>query len=366
MRCASKERRGLGQHAIGPSRDHGWILRVLAAACVCVAVLCLSWRIVPTGESAEAIPIFDAHNQYDKGLTAEEMISLMDAAGVQRTFLSSRGRGESFVLQAGSQYPKRILPLIATKGPGVEDDDARSQSTHLPGKNRTSPTQSTTAGSEGLGPYLQRAVKDKRYYGIAELLVFHAEKDFNSGVVMPQRAIMPDDPKVALVAGLDASRNWPLLLHIEFGQTGDLRQTYMEKFEQLLEAHPNLPIVLMHMGQLDPDETARLIAAHQNLYLLTGHVDYGSNGPQLNPHTFEAPWTVMFQQGKLVDGWRRLFIKYPDRFIYATDNVQVNNWRKGYANEVRHWRQAFADLPPDVANHIAHQNAERLWHLPPP
>lgn len=359
--------RFVSEDALGPHLNRRCSLGVFVAACACVAVLCLSWRTVPTGESAEGIPIFDAHNQYDKGLTAEEIISLMDAAGVQRMFFSSRGRGEDFVLQAGSRYPKRILPLITTKGPDVEDNNARSGSNAHPSRSGTSsPTQSATTHSEGLGPFLQRAVKDKRYYGIAELLVFHAEKDFNSGVVMPQRAIMPDDPKVELVAGIDASRNWPLLLHIEFGQTGDLRQTYMEKFEQLLKAHPNLPIVLMHMGQLDPDETGRLIAAHPNLYLLTGRVNYGGNGPQLNPHAFVTPSTVMFQNGRLLAAWQQLFIKYPDRFIFAIDNVQVNDWRKGYLKEVLHWRQAFADLPPDVANHIAHQNAERLWHLPSP
>jgi Amidohydrolase len=344
MGFASAGPRGAGELSSGRLPNHRWIFRVLLAAFVLCAVCCPSWRVLPSGESAEDIPILDAHNQYDEGLTAEEMIALMDAAGVQRTFFSARGHnGDAFVLHAADLYPKRILPLIWTKGNSQFEADTNA-----------------------LARRLQQALKDKHYYGIAELLVFHAEKDFNSGVVMPQRAIMPDDPKVALVAGIDASRKWPLLLHIEFGQTGDLRQTYMEKFEQLLTANPNLPIVLMHMGQLDPDEANRLIAAHQNLYFITGRVNYGSNGPQLNPHQFVAPWTVMFQQDKLVDGWRQLFVKYPDRFIYATDNVQVNDWRKGYVNEVRHWRQAFAELPPDVANDIAHQNAERLWHLPPP
>lgn len=74
----------------------------------------------------------------------------------------------------------------------------------------------------------------------------------------------------------------------------------------------------------------------------------------------------MFQNGKLLPAWQQLFIKYPDRFIFAIDNVQVNDWREGYVKEVMHWRQAFAELPLHVANHIAHQNAEQLWHLPPP
>lgn len=90
--------------------------------------------------------------------------------------------------------------------------------------------------------------------------------------------MMPDDPIVASAARVAESRNWPLLVHIEFGQIGDLRQTYMEKFEQLLAATPTLPIVLMHLGQLGPDDASRLLAAHQNLYLLTGRVDYGGGG----------------------------------------------------------------------------------------
>ncbi len=56
---------------------------------------------------------------------------------------------------------------------------------------------------------------------------------------------------------------------------------------------------------------------------------------------------------------------HPDRFILAFDNVWEDNWGEYYLSQIRSWRKALGDLPPDAAHAVAHRNAERLWRLPP-
>ncbi|MDR3561166.1 MAG: amidohydrolase family protein [Negativicutes bacterium] len=291
---------------------------------------------------AEQIPIFDAHNQSFDGVTAEEVISLMNAAGVQRTFFASEFPWhDSSVLKAAEKYPKRILPLLRTKG-GREFE----------------------ANDANLRELLGSADKDPRYFGMAELLIYHASKP---NINMPlERKLSLSDEKVKWVVAFTEKKQWPIILHIEMAAVWDLRQSYMTQLEQFLSDHPNLPVMMIHMAQLDSREVERLIQAHPNIYFMTSTVKFLSSDPAKSIHTQGGfPWTPMFKDGELMDQWRYLFIRYPDRFVYATDNTLLSIWRKSYVEVMQIWQHAFQTLPPEVAHKIAHQNAERLWHLPP-
>jgi predicted TIM-barrel fold metal-dependent hydrolase len=296
--------------------------------------------LIPMGlTESKDIPIFDAHNQMDEGLKTEEIISLLDAAGVQRTFFAARYPWhDTFVLEAAERYPKRILPIIRTKG------DERFES------------------NEGLlKQHLAESVKDPRYFGMAELLVFHA---FKPRLNERERKIFLNDKKVNLIIDFLQNKNWPLILHMEMASAGVSRQTYMVQLERFLNDHPNLPVVMIHMAQLDTPDVERLIQAHPNLYFMTGHVGYLTSVSDNGKDKFgRQPWTPIFMDGELLDPWRDLFIRYPDKFVYASDAMIVDQWRTIYVKHVHTWRHAFRELPPEVAHKIAHQNAERLWHL---
>jgi hypothetical protein len=73
----------------------------------------------------------------------------------------------------------------------------------------------------------------------------------------------------------------------------------------------------------------------------------------------------MFADEKLESSWRNLLTKHPDRFILNFDNVWPEHWGSDYVDQAFIWRNALAALPVGVAHKIAHQNAERLWKLPP-
>jgi len=183
--------------------------------------------------------------------------------------------------------------------------------------------------------------------------------------MMMKREIPLTDAKVTAAASLCESIDRPLILHIEAAAAPpEVRKAYMDQLGTFLDAHPRLPVLLIHMAQLDPPEVERLIAAHPNAYFIPSTVKFTTSDGRGEMHTEGGiPWTVMFGDGELLDSWRTLFVRHPDRFVYGSDNVMAHIWRDVYVREMRIWRRAFQTLPPRAAHMIAHENAERLWHL---
>lgn len=64
--------------------------------------------------------------------------------------------------------------------------------------------------------------------------------------------------------------------------------------------------------------------------------------------------------GRLTPEWKRLFEKYPDRFLVGSDTWIDERWAS-YAAIMGGYRQWLAQLPPAVAEQIAFRNGERLF-----
>ena len=64
--------------------------------------------------------------------------------------------------------------------------------------------------------------------------------------------------------------------------------------------------------------------------------------------------------GKLTAEWRRLFERYPDRFLLGSDTWINERW-DSYGSTMSDYRSWLAQLPRDVAEKIAFRNAERLF-----
>ncbi len=76
--------------------------------------------------------------------------------------------------------------------------------------------------------------------------------------------------RVALKAAL--AQEWPFASHIEFGSLhASSRSDFMGEFRGMLDAHPEHPFALIHMGQLEHGEVRRLIKAHKNIHFLAAH-----------------------------------------------------------------------------------------------
>lgn len=282
--------------------------------------------------TAAELPIIDAHSQVDHKVKLEEIIQLMDRAGVARTILSARGRIKpGTLIKFARKYPDRITPAVRTKGkPYLRNHPKYYQ-------------------------LLNAQLGMPEFGAMAEVILWHARK----GGKAPRQVvpIASEQVQAALQAALQ--RKWPFILHIEFAAAGGDKARLMASLETLLSNHPGHPFLLIHMGQLQAGEAARLIERHPNLHFITSHS---------NPFAIaisNQPWVNLFQGKSLHPKWKALMVRHPRRFVLGFDNVWAMHWGGFYLRQVALWRKALGELPPEAAHAIAHGNAERLWNLPP-
>lgn len=287
------------------------------------------------------IPMIDAHSQAERDTELSDIIPLMNKAGVSRTLLSAR-RGLKYrdLNKFIKEHPKRLTFSVRTKGRkfarGGDMDRFKKR--------------------------INKQLKLSQVGAISEILIYHAEK----GDRAPEIYSAFESPQVKIVIDAAIKKNWPLIIHIEFGAIGSGgdgipgRKKLMANLKVFLEKYKDHPMALTHMGQLESKDARSLIEAHKNIHFITSHA---------NPIIIEKsrqPWIDMFHHSRkrLADDWRALVIKYPERFILGFDNVWADHWGDFYLDQAKLWRAALEELPKKVAHMVAHQNAKRLWRLP--
>lgn len=282
---------------------------------------------------AQNIYFVDAHSQFDQEVVGSFIIKRMDEGGVYKTILASRRhRKPGDAVKLAKNYPQRIVASVRTKGTPYANNSAKYYK------------------------QLKQQVESGKFGAMAELLVFHAQK----GDKAEQVKIPLDDRRVQVALKYAKQEGWPFVVHIEFASLkGKERENYMVQLNNFLDANTSYPIALSHMGQLPSDDVAALIKTHSNIYFLTSHAD------PVSAENATQPWINMMAGDKFKPQWKQLIISYPDRFIFAIDNVWEFQWQDTYMRHIKVWRSALADLPPDVVNAVAHGNAEKLWKLEP-
>lgn len=293
----------------------------------------------PARLSAEQpLPIIDAHSQLEHEIAPERIIRLMDQAQVSRTILAARRKTTiRDMIKLARKYPDRITAAVRIKGGAY---------------------QGKPVGA--FKKFLAKQTNHPEFAAMAEVLMYHARKTDRKGrTIASEVAFLPGSDKPAAALEVALSKGWPFIIHIEFASLGARRAEYMNEMEAILRAHPRHPFLLIHMGQLGPEQVGRLLAAHLNLHFIPAHT---------TPVTLSEsrePWTPMFEGRTLSAPWRELILRHPDRFILGFDNVWAKHWKEFYLAQVRLWRQALGTMPDAVAHAVAHRNAERLWRLPP-
>ena len=132
----------------------------------------------------------------------------------------------------------------------------------------------------------------------------------------------------------------------------------MEELETILENNRDISFPLIHMGQLDIENVSRLIEKHKNVYFMM------SRANMIKGVNTRQPWTNLFSNKKIKNGWKKLLIRHPDRFIFCIDAVWPSDWSDKYYVKIANlWREALKELPLSVAEQIASKNAEKLWGL---
>ena len=290
--------------------------------------------VLPLSSPAQELYFVDAHSQVDHQIDDLALIlKRMDEAGVHKTILAARGRRpHSDIADMASTYPERIIGAIRAKGRIYVNDSPKFYKK------------------------LRKRVRSGNYSAMAELLIYHAQKGSKADEVH----VSLTDPRVGAVLQACLEQGWPMYLHIEFASLhGGKRKEVMNELESFVDAQPTHPFILTHMGQLGMDDVKRLLEKHSNLYFMAAHTN-----PVLTSQS-NQPWTDMFEGDFLKADWKQLMNQYPDRFIFALDNVWERHWQEFYPEQIAIWRKALEKLPAEVAHKFAHGNAERLWRLMP-
>jgi predicted TIM-barrel fold metal-dependent hydrolase len=303
--------------------------------------LALALALIPPRPAGAAdIRMIDAHSQVDSSVGMEQVLSVMDEAGIAHAILSSL-HGDSRardVVDAAKRHPGRITPSI-----GLKDGRYR-------------------AGEPAAIERVRKMAAGRAFGALSEVMVLHEAKG-RDGKAAPEIVVAFDAPSVSTAVAIARERRWPLVVHIEFGFAYAQGQfdRYMQGLERLAAENRDLAVALTHMGQLNATNAERLIQAHPNLYFLTSHANTVWLGSR---NSGTAAWINLFDGDVLAPAWQALIQRHPDRFVLAFDAVYDQDWSQSYVSQVRLWKAAFKTLPADVAHAVAHGNAERLWRLP--
>jgi Amidohydrolase len=148
------------------------------------------------------------------------------------------------------------------------------------------------------------------------------------------------------LSGRAAANEW-VKKTVDFAVANDLflhAHADAEAVEILVGHNPKARIVWAHTGfGLDPDRVSALLTKYPQVW---GELSYRSG--------------IVDGGGKLTAEWRALFTKFPDRFLLGSDTWISERWAS-YGDIMAAYRAWLGQLPPEVANRIAHGNAKRLF-----
>lgn len=117
-----------------------------------------------------------------------------------------------------------------------------------------------------------------------------------------------------------------------------------EAVEILMRHNPKAQVIWAHTGfSLGSDRVAAMLAKYPKLW---GELSYRSG--------------IVDGGGRLTPEWRKLFETYPDRFLVGSDTWVPERWAS-YDDIMAGYRTWLAQLPPAIANKIAHGNARALF-----
>jgi predicted TIM-barrel fold metal-dependent hydrolase len=315
---------------------------------------CQSTKSSLNGEKEDDLYLFDAQSQFSQDIKVQEVLDIIARSGVRRVVLSTTQRQRNdIVYEIAKQDPERIIPGARLKIASFHNGSEAEFKTILDSELARWP----------------------KYSVITEALIYHAIKITSQDPQGRDRREISNDPyspRLQYVTKKAKQLEIPVVLHVESRSlTPERRLELWGKLERLMRENSRVSFVYTHIAQLDPEDVSKLLDQHENAYFflqdatLTEHKFFGRNARQ------EVKWTCVFceewacDKGDLKPDWKRLFIDHPSRFIFAMDGVESWIWRQCYENAVMEWKIAISKLPRDVGRKIAHENAERLWHIKP-
>ena len=270
-------------------------------AIVCATAATVFLGPSPTRAVGADIPLFDTHVHWSEN--AHDEVPLERALG----YLDKSGTRMALVSSTSDEAtiklyraaPHRVIPMLRPY--------------------RTRDDMGSWHKDPAIPAYLVERLKLGVHKGIGE---FHLYGEDAASPVMKE------------IVALAVSRN--LILHAH----SDARAV-----EILFRHDARARVLWAHAGFTSPDAVDAMMARHPNLYVETAiRHDVGPGGD-------------------LAEGWKSVFLKYPDRWMIGTDSYVTSRWHRmpEILNETRAW---LGKLPQPVAEKLAWRNAAKLFGVP--
>jgi hypothetical protein len=262
----------------------------------------LAFVIVTVGVAiarAADLPIFDAHIHYSRGD--------WDTYTPERALeiLSRAGVRRAIV----SSTPDDGTLKLYDRSPAVVVPFLRPY--------RTREDMSTWTRDPAVATYVEERLKRGVHRGIGEFHLGAAEAD---------------GPTVGRLAELARRDNLFMQAHVDEAA-----------IERLLTLYPDVRMLWAHAGMSSAAATVgALLDRYPKLFV------------ELALRTDVAPG------GTLAADWREVFVRHADRFMVGTDTWVTSRWEQ-IAPATRAVQTWLSQLPPDVAQKIAHGNGDRLF-----
>jgi hypothetical protein len=282
-------------------------------------------------------------------MSAEDLIKLMDLAGVSRIVLQPtvgwlRGSDEQ-ALDYARRFPGRFIPFI-----GFQDGPLAT-----PAELWLRPNQQEL----NVLSQVEDKLKSGKFFGWGEIILRYYGHDRPGGGKEPEIDRPADSPLMLRIADLATRYRAPMNIHAE-GEP-----LVVAAMERLLRSYPDAQVIWAHnCGRQHAVEIKRLLNGHPNLFCDLGGMQYingyGIGWPRL------MPWTSLVDdpQGQLLPEMRDLFEEFPDRFMVGMDCYFLESYQFYLPRALRS-RAWFPQLTPATAAKLAHENAERILRLPP-
>ncbi|MFH0834731.1 MAG: hypothetical protein V1881_00100 [Candidatus Micrarchaeota archaeon] len=288
----------------------------------------------------EHMDIFDSHVHTPATVSASQMISEMDKAGVSVALLYSDASSTSNSI---SQYPGRFIAFVDTP-------DSPQPSTWL-----TQGQAFVTSAEEQL--------KTGKYYGIGE-----ANLRYYSGpgvpVPPPNIYVPADNPVWLQLVDLSARYHVPISFHFVPDDTAA-----NAAFERMLSHNKDAIPIWSHLGfnnmPLNSTALNDYLLRYPHLYFDTAGIQ-GMQKPGSN-------WDHLMPNGRLSEEWKQFFETWNARILVASDagggqnglqrwlNYESNTSDGAPPNSFGHWKSLLSYVDYSSARNILSANSRALF-----
>jgi len=334
-------------------KQHTRRILIYVVGLLCFLMLA-SCAHMPEHAKKDVLPIIDAHMHLNRDMPAEQLIELMDRAGVKSMVLMARyyrsrrasGNGsDEQALQYAAHYPGRFIPFIAGQRPILLRRRMWTGPTHW---KATSFLKKTKAKAQS-----------GKFHGLGEFIMYHHAYSVYGSQGGGDVDIPVDSSLMHQLAKIGAEHNLPVLIHLE-GEPDKLTAMI-----SLLEKEPNTKFIWAHScGRISAEQTRELLTRFPNLYCDLAGMTRASKRGYGNFWPRYTRWIHPIENGngRLYPEMKKLYEDFSDRFLIGTDCAHTPAL-KTYEQRIYRFRVLLSQLTPATAGKLAYQNAEKMFGL---